>query len=74
MRYDPPQEPRGGIIADEMGLGKTLTMISAIAASTEEANKFAASTTNAQNEFSNFYPNTKSTLIVVPLARMSYFV
>ena len=39
----PPPETRGGILADMMGLGKTLSILSLVASSLDEANKWKAS-------------------------------
>jgi SWI/SNF-related matrix-associated actin-dependent regulator of chromatin subfamily A3 len=66
-----PSETGGGILADEMGLGKTLTMLSAIAETTNEAILFANGTARPMNlDIENTRIPSKATLVVVPSPRM----
>lgn len=59
-----PQPARGGILADMMGLGKTLSILSLIAATTDEAHDFA--TKQPPQDMNGAERNAKGTLIVCP--------
>lgn len=65
-----PIETGGGILADEMGLGKTLTMLSAIAETTDHAKQFAAYHCNSVNlSIEHALVPSRATLVVVPSPR-----
>ena len=68
-----PQNTWGGIIADDMGLGKSLTMLSAIASSTALASDYARSETCRTRNYDDPVIAARSTLIVVPSTRQSFF-
>ncbi|KAF1927266.1 uncharacterized protein M421DRAFT_394374 [Didymella exigua CBS 183.55] len=60
------REASGGILADDMGLGKSLTMLSAIASSLQEAERFASIKPANAEALSDIPKHSPATLIVVP--------
>ncbi|KAF2467496.1 uncharacterized protein BDR25DRAFT_374811 [Lindgomyces ingoldianus] len=63
----PEKQPEdfGGLIADEMGLGKTLTMITAIATTTEQARQFQYGNSRGV-EMLGTMKRTRATLVICP--------
>jgi SWI/SNF-related matrix-associated actin-dependent regulator of chromatin subfamily A3 len=61
-------EDFGGIIADEMGLGKTLTMISAIATTTEQAHRFQYDEPDGRSIL-DAMRRARATLVIYPAVR-----
>lgn len=66
---EPPAPVYGGILADVMGLGKTLSILSLVAATVEEANKFR--TKRPSSDLEGVERNAKGTLIVCPKSVLS---
>jgi SNF2 family DNA or RNA helicase len=62
-----PEEARGGILADEMGLGKSLVILSVIAGSLDQAEKFASRQEDMDSP-QKMIPS-QATLILAPSTR-----
>ena len=64
-----PDESGGGILADEMGMGKSLSILTLIVDSLESGTEWAVQ--QSESGVSDKH-STRSTLIVVSSARMSF--
>jgi SNF2 family DNA or RNA helicase len=64
-----PAQVLGGLLADVMGLGKTIEILSLLASTKQEAQKFGEEKMVRKNaDEANMVRNTKSTLLVSPLS------